>query len=77
MQNQDKKVISKAYPLDDDFNKIYASGHIQFELTHVKDEPNVIIETEEWVHNQYLHVSTKSQDGIPIICTLLSVLIHI
>ncbi len=63
MKAEDQIVISEKYWLDGDFNKIRASGHIEFELMHVNGEPSVIIETEEWVHTDgYITVSTRPND---------------
>jgi hypothetical protein len=63
VKGEDQTVISEKYSLDGDFNKIRASAHIEFELTHVNSEPSVTIETEEWVHTDgYITVSTRPND---------------
>lgn len=57
---KEETVISETYSLDGDFDKIRASAHIQFELTHANSEPSVIIETEEWLHTgHYITVTTR------------------
>jgi hypothetical protein len=61
---RDRTVTTQQYQLDGDFNKVHASGHIQVELTPVDSEPSVRIETEQWVHDSGVTVSTKSNDGM-------------
>ncbi|CAF3317203.1 unnamed protein product [Rotaria socialis] len=66
-KNEQQTVISEIYSLDGDFDKIRASEHIQFELTHVNSEPSVIIETEQWLHTgQYITVTTRPNDYLDI-----------
>jgi len=66
----DRTVRSHMYQLDGNFDKIHASGHIQFELTQVNNEPSVTIETEQWVHEFGLIVSTRSNDGMCLLFEL-------
>ncbi|CAF1360931.1 unnamed protein product [Rotaria magnacalcarata] len=66
-KGEEQTAISEIYFLDGDFNKIRASAHIQFELTHVTGEPSVIIETEQWLHTgRYITVTTRPNDCLDI-----------
>lgn len=64
VKSQDLMVTSQIYPLDGDFNKIYATAHLEFVLTQVDSEPSVTIEAQQWVHVCCISVSTKSSDGM-------------
>ena len=63
--SEEQTITCEVYPLDGNFDKIQASGPIQFELTHVNSEPNIIIETEQWVHAAgYITVSTRPNNRL-------------
>ncbi len=58
----DKMVTTRPYPFNGNFNKILASGHVNFELTYDNNQESVTVKTEQWVHEGYINVSTKSNN---------------
>lgn len=65
VKGESHTVISQLYSLDGDFNKIWASAFIEFELMHVDNEPSVIIEAEQWMHaGGFITVSTRPNDRL-------------